>query len=194
MIKYFKNMTENLNNYSVYIEKFLKGDETAASELLDLTYKSVFKFCLFLTGNKQLAEDICHDTYVKALKSLKTLKNHNAFLGWLKQIARNLFFDYKKSSYSSKEHLDIDTALNAKELTIESDIDIILDVMNILKMLPDDDRILIILVEIQGLNHKEAAQVLEIKEGTVKSRLFRIKAKINEFLGNSKAFPLVSNL
>ena len=107
---------------------------------------------------------------------------------------RNLFFDYKKSSYSSKEHLDIDTALNAKELTIESDIDIILDVMNILKMLPDDDRILIILVEIQGLNHKEAAQVLEIKEGTVKSRLFRIKAKINEFLGNSKAFPLVSNL
>ena len=75
------------------------GDPEALAEIYRLTYETVFRFVHFRVGNRQLAEDLTQDTYVRAMKRLASFQTQQSPLqAWLITIARNLVADHFKSS------------------------------------------------------------------------------------------------
>jgi RNA polymerase sigma-70 factor (ECF subfamily) len=158
------------------IKRAVQKDSEAISELIEVSQKSLFTFCFFLTKNKQLAEDLTHDTFLRALTSLAQLKNPEAYLGWLKQIARSLYLDFLKSAAQSQPHISSDD-LDAEDLSTMG-LGLIAEQMttlNVLQKLSEEERSILILADIQEYSYSEIAEILKVREGTVKSRLFRAR-------------------
>jgi RNA polymerase sigma-70 factor (ECF subfamily) len=181
-------MTENKNvNWNELIQKMQSSDEVAFSEFIDVTQKNLFQFCLHLTQSKQFAEDILHDTYLKAFASIATLKNPDVVMAWLKQIARFIFLDYVKSAAHKNEvytehWAEFDTRRSEDQNGLKR------DVFKILNLMSEEDRSILVLIDIQECSYEEAAITLKIPEGTVKSRLFRAREKFSfHYDGTKKA-------
>ncbi len=170
------------------VKKMRAGDDQATTLFVELTQDPLYKFCYYLTNNQQLAEDICHDTLIKGITKIDTIKNPEQILAWLKQIARRQFLDFVKSASQSKVHMDIDEMNSGpSELSSgENRNDDQITAMEALQSLDADDRMLVILVDIEGYSFSEASQIAEIPEGTAKSRVFRARKKMLDFIGTER--------
>src|SRR4051812_44344219 len=73
------------------------GDRDALSRLIEATQDDVYRFCIYLTGEKNLAQDLTQDVFIKVVSHLKNLKEPEQFKSWLFQVAKNLFLDFIKS-------------------------------------------------------------------------------------------------
>lgn len=153
-------------------------DQKAQGELITLTQQRLFKFCFLLGNNRELAEDLCQEAYIKAFNSLEKLQSADAFYAWLFQIAKNLFFDHKRK----KTELPLDE--NAVDKAgPDNQLENIIQVQRILKTFDPDDRYLLLLVELEGLSYRETADLLKISEDAIRSRLHRLR---QEFLKKLK--------
>jgi RNA polymerase sigma-70 factor, ECF subfamily len=169
----------DLPDWKILVEKAREGDRTSLTELIDQTRKPLYAFCYYLCQNRQLAEDITHDAYVKAFSSLDQLKNADVFVAWLKSIARSKFLDFKKAASQSKTHVSfleigeigfLEPGMDAEQFSA----------MQVLARMPEEDRLILTLVDIQEHSYEETATILGIPTGTVKSRLFRSREKFAE--------------
>jgi len=181
-------------SWTILIEKARRKDPQALRELVVRTQQSLFVFCLHLSHDKHVAEDLAQETYLKCFQSLSTLKEPEAIVGWLKSIARHLFLDLAKSASFSSRHItweelqtqedQLNQGLLAWVTTPEQ-----LAAVQILQQLEEADRTILILIDIQECTYVEAAQVLGIPEGTVKSRLFRAREKFSALYVGTKQQP-----
>lgn len=186
------NNKENIDWDSI-VAGVINNNQESIREFVELAQKPLFQFCFYLTSNRQLAEDICHDTLIKALGAIKNLKKRHQALAWMKQIARRLFLDYVKSAAQSKVHVDIDHVGSLADSNSDPETkDRQLLAMQALRSLDEDDRSLVILIDIQGHSYAEAAQATGITEGTAKSRVFRARKKMLHFL-ETNSHPGSSN-
>ena len=164
-------------------------DVEACNQLVALTQQSLYVFCFYLTRSKPAAEDLTHDTYLKGFLVLDQLKEPSALLPWLKTIARHLFLDQKRAAPESQQILSLED-LRPKELsqneTGASDLVDQLAAYQALQQLEESDRSLLVLIEVQGQSYSEVAQILEIPEGTVKSRLNRARQKFSLIFHGTK--------
>ncbi len=153
-------------------ELAVQGNQSAQAALIDLTQLSLFRFCLYLCGNRQLAEDICQDTYIKAFENLKYIQKADSFQSWLMKTAKNLFLDYKKSP-KNKIKADIDDL--AEELGQSENKEQILYIRECLGTLDEAERTILLLIDLEGMSYEEAAQVLDIKLENLKTKLHRAR-------------------
>lgn len=172
-------------DWSDLVTRMKANDRNARSQFIDDTQKDLFQFCFYLTRDRQSAEDILHDTYLKAFKSLESLKNPNSVVSWMKQMARFLYLDYLKSAAVRNEIQSAATLDHASEDS-EDKSNQQLDVTNILAQLEETDRTLLVLIDIQESSYEEAALILQIPVGTVKSRLFRAREKFSFLYDGTK--------
>lgn len=163
--------TDNVD-IGLAVVKVQKGDEPAKGELVSVTQNRLFKFCLLLGHNKELAEDLCQETFIKAFQNIHNLKNPETFLGWMYQIAKNLFIDIKRSA-ASKETVSEESL---KGLSYETDEDLILSVQKVLAQFDPDDRLLLLLIELEGFSYKEAGEIAGLSEDAVRSKLHRLRS------------------
>lgn len=164
-----------------------RKDQQSMARLVESSQQKLFEFCLYLTGNSQLSEDICQDTYIKAFRNIGQLKDPRRIMPWLKQIARRLYIDHCRSSRNSKLHVSMDESSEVFHLEgpgVSSDL---IDAVKLLHRLTEEDRSLLILIEVQGYSYQEAAQALEINEGTLKSRLHRARAQFSSLFKETKS-------
>ena len=63
-----------------------KGDSNAFAKLYELTYQKVYFFSMYLTRDKSLSEDVVQETFIHALKSIKTVKDDKLYIAWLNKI------------------------------------------------------------------------------------------------------------
>ena len=169
------------------VEGVKKNDESSMHSFIENTQTPLLHFCVFITGQSQLAEDLCHDTLVKAFTSIHQLKKPERCMAWLKKIARHLYLDYIKSAAQSRPHLSMDDEFCSIELEAKSGIsEDQIDTLTLLHRLKEEDRVLLTLIDIQGCSYQEVSQVLEIAEGTVKSRLFRAREKMAQLFHGTK--------
>lgn len=172
-------------DWNQLIKRIQAGEDAAYSEFVDLTHVRLMQFCLYLTQSKQFAEDILHDTYLKAFTSIKTLREPLAVQGWLKQIARFLFLDYIKSAAHKNEiHTEVWQDLDQRET--DDKVGVRRDVLKVLNQLSEEDRSILILIDVQESSYDEAATALDIPGGTVKSRLFRAREKFSLLYNGTK--------
>jgi len=144
---------------------------------------SLRAFAVSLCGNPDRADDLVHDTLLKALGGMDSFTEGTNLTAWLFTILRNAYYsDYRKRR---RETADPDGALAARLIAPASQpghMDL-LDFRQALQKLPPDQREALILIGASGLSYDEAAEICGCAAGTMKSRVNRARNRLSELLG-----------
>ncbi len=149
----------------------------------------VYRLAYRLTGNRQDAEDLTQDVFIRVFRSLDTYEPGN-FPGWLHRITTNLFLDRVRRK--SRVRMDgfgegAEDRLLSHEVLPEyavHDANFDPDIEAALASLSDDFRVAVVLCDIEGLSYEEIAAVLGVKLGTVRSRIHRGRTQLRETLAH----------
>ncbi len=144
---------------------------------------SLRAFAVSLCGNPDRADDLVHDTLLKALGSMDSFTEGTNLTAWLFTILRNAYYsEYRKRR---RETADPDGAHAAKleaPPSQPSHMDL-LDFREALQKLPADQREALVLIGASGLSYDEAAEICGCAPGTMKSRVNRARNRLSELLG-----------
>ncbi|CAN3990754.1 hypothetical protein MCBRY_001574 [Methylocystis bryophila] len=153
---------------------------------------SLRAFAVSLSGNPDRADDLVHDTLLKALGSMDSFTEGTNLTAWLFTILRNAYYsDYRKRR---RETADPDGALAARleaPAAQPGHMDL-LDFREALQKLPADQREALILIGASGLSYDEAAEICGCAPGTMKSRVNRARNRLTELLGLEESQRLES--
>jgi RNA polymerase sigma-70 factor (ECF subfamily) len=164
------------------VERAQNGDTAAFGLIYDRYMDTVFRFIYFRVGNRQLAEDLTSDTFLRALKRIGSFTWQGRDLGaWLVTIARNLVADHFKSGryrleVTTGDVLDADREDRGPEGSPESAVvDHITNVtlLTAVKQLNPEQQECIVLRFLQGFSVAETAQTMGKNEGAIKALQFR---------------------
>ncbi len=162
----------------------------------------VFRLAYRLTGNRQDAEDLTQEVFVRVFRSLSSY-TPGTFEGWLHRITTNLFLDQVRR----KQRIRFDALPeDAGDRMAGNDPgpermwefqNLDLDVQAALDTLPPEFRAAVVLCDIEGLSYEEISEVLGIKLGTVRSRIHRGRSQLRKALahrrpGTSAPMPKVA--
>jgi RNA polymerase sigma-70 factor (ECF subfamily) len=140
--------------------------------------------------HEQLAEDLTQDCFLRALKGLDQFDSRSAVKTWLYCIATNLYRDHlrRKSTVSEETStiLDERTAANPEPGAEAETNEEIGRVRRAVDALADDLREPLVLVKLQGLSYKDAAEVMGVTLSTVRMRIHRAHLRLAEELGGRK--------
>lgn len=148
---------------------------TDFDEYVSLYSRELTRLCVKLCGNPHDAEDLFQDTWTRALDKFGQYNREKSFKTWLFTICVSIYKNSGKSKYN-RAGVNFATT-EEKESFInsvpdeEKDIDAYIALHTALSELPKRHRAVIILFYFKDLSQKEIAQILDIPEGTVKSRL-----------------------
>lgn len=153
-----------------------KGDKNAFGRLIELNKVSMYRIALSMLKNKEDIEDAIQNSIVKAYEGIICLRKDEFFKTWLIRILINECKSILKSN-NKVVHIE----------EISSDIGIIQDFSNIeitsaISSLEEDLRVVTTLFYFEDIPQREIAKILNIPEGTVKSRLSRARSKLYELL------------
>ncbi len=127
-----------------------------------------------------LADDLAQETFLKAYKNIRSFRGEAKFSTWLYRIAYNCF---REDARRRKELVGIDeTQLEAEPDPNTVDPALRQDLNQALRLLPLHERTAVLLCCQQGLSHDEAARVLDIPLGTVKTNVLRGREKLKKTL------------
>ena len=144
------------------------------------------RFCVKLCGDVHDAEDLFQDTWARALDRLEQYDASQNFKSWLFTICANIFKNSKKLKYNTSKA--VFSSKEEKERFIQSipaaqkDIDAYLDLHAAMLSLPKKHRLVIVLYYFREFSQSEIARMLDIPEGTVKSRLNTAKKMLKRRL------------
>jgi RNA polymerase sigma-70 factor (ECF subfamily) len=164
------------------VERAQAGDAEAFGLLYDRYFDTVFRFVYFRVGNRQLAEDLTADTFLRALKRIGSFTWQGRDLGaWLVTIARNLVADHFKSGryrleVTTGDVLDAERAESGPEGSPESAVvDHVTNValLKAVKQLNPEQQECIVLRFLQGFSVAETAQAMGKNEGAIKALQYR---------------------
>ncbi|MDO5503147.1 MAG: RNA polymerase sigma factor SigE [Actinomycetia bacterium] len=149
----------------------------------------VYRLAYRLTGNVHDAEDLTHDTFIRVFRSLHTYQP-GTFEGWLHRITTNIFLD--KMRRKQRIRFDALTDEWAARLPgrspspeqVYADTHLDADIQEALGALAPHFRAAVVLCDIEGLTYEEVADVLDIKLGTVRSRIHRGRAQLRTALAH----------
>lgn len=179
-------------NLTELVQQAKEGNGEAMGELYQQTNRRVYTFALRMTNNEEQALDVVQETYLSAMTHLDELRNPDAFIGWLFQIAvnhcRKLY--RKEKHYVSPEQFD-EQETNFFEQLPDLDEQVLPEeaisrketkkqVMDFVNQLPNEQKEAILLYYFSGCSIEQIAQIQECSEGTVKSRLNYGRKKLKE--------------
>ena len=136
-----------------------------------------------------LADDLVQEALMLALQKIDQLKDESAFDGWIYIILNNVWLGYLRKSRPTEDIDQIVMADNAspeQEMLIQQ---IDLMVRNAMATLPNSQRQVVALIDLDGLSYSEVASVLQIPIGTVMSRLNRARSALTESIKRSRRQP-----
>ena len=190
-----RTLTDSLDQ--PLVSRCLDGDEAAWEDLVRQHTRQVYGLCFRFTNSTQQAQDLTQEVFLRVFKTIKTFRStEGSFHTWLARVTRNLLIDHyrrtrqERVTDSIEEQLPMleeaggaapvrpDQALAGREAAT------ILQAT--LQKLSPDLREAVILRDLQEMEYREIAEVLDIPEGTVKSRINRGRAELARLLRKQK--------
>jgi len=171
-----------------YIDKINHGDTKAFAVLVNRYRNMVFNLTLQMLKNRQEAQEVSQDTFVKIYKHLNNFKGDSKFSTWIYRIAYNSCLDRIKTYKKHQNTLGIDEFTENQVRTLETAFDLMdrsdreKSVKDCLKLLPADDATLITLFYYEELSLTEISKVLGIEPNNVKVKLFRARKRLATIL------------
>jgi len=164
-----------------------KDFETIAMVHLDSVYRAAAALC----GRSGQADDLVQATFLKALEQFDTFRQGTNCRAWLLRILRNHWIDLLRRAKVAGPPVPLEDRLLAAPPEAEAEPAGLEDVLErfsdeqvvaALRLLPDDQRWALLLTDVEGLSTAEAAGVLDVPPGTVKSRAWRARQRLRELL------------
>ncbi len=167
----------------------MKGDRQAQFELYRLYSKAMYNICLRMLRNEMDAEDLLQNSFVDIYGKINTFRFQSSIGAWIKRIVINNCINFLK-----KRRLDIvslerqhDDRWDEPEPT-NSNLSLkVKDVKSAISQLPDGYRVVFNLYTLEGYDHKEIAEILDVSEATSKSQYSRAKKRLREMLSQGVA-------
>lgn len=181
-----------MDDESALIARSQAGDLDAFNLLVDRYERQAYSLALRTLGDPDAAADAAQDAFISAWQNLKHLKGQN-FRAWLLRIVINGCYDSLRAR-KRRPAQSLDQMLHDEEAPLElpdpaaspEDEALRLELQRAiqrgLETLPEDQRLALILVDVQGLDYEAAAQILRTQLGTIKSRLNRGRRKLRDWL------------
>ncbi len=184
--------SNSLDLDSTLVERCLTGDASAWEDLVRQHTRRVYGLCYRFTGRDSEAQDLTQDVFLRVFRALASFRSaEGCFSTWLTRLTRNLLIDHYRRTRNQRVTDSIEEQLPGVERGFVSvnrpdsqlagrEASEILQAA--LSRLSPELRETIILRDLQEMEYREIAQVLEIPEGTVKSRLNRGRAELARLL------------
>jgi RNA polymerase sigma-70 factor (ECF subfamily) len=183
-------MKENSRDIdSELIKKAKKGSHGAFNILMNKYYPRVYASIFSFIKSKDDSEDLSQQTFIKVCQQLDTFRGDSAFFTWVYRIAINLAKNFVASSGFKKQK--INTSIQEAEIDISSFDDIesavihnesLEEISNFIDSLPESLKTAFVLRESEGKSYEDIAAITETPIGTVRSRIFRARESIVDFI------------
>jgi RNA polymerase sigma-70 factor (ECF subfamily) len=163
------------------VHRAIDGDQYAMKELYKHYSHDMFNIAMRMLANREDAEDLIQESFIKAFKSLSQLNDPGIFGGWLRKIVINSCLRYvkKKVRFNMLPEGVEEIEEENTGLLNESNFAIIHDAI---KRLPDGCRQIFLLYTMEDYKHKEIGSLLNISESTSKSQYLRAKKMLHQHL------------
>jgi RNA polymerase sigma-70 factor (ECF subfamily) len=157
-----------------------QGEKEAFESIVALWQKPLLTFARRYLDQETDAWDAVQETWIAAIKGLNKLQNPGLFVSWMFRVLTNKCIDRIRKK-QTEEHLlkNANIKLESPEISNESEF-----LSRAVQGLPDEQKVLVMLRFGQGLQIGQIATILNMAEGTVKSRLHRALARLREILGD----------
>ena len=186
----------NLDADAQLVERCLAGQDAAWEDLVKLHTRRVYSICYRFTNSDAEAQDLTQDVFLRVFKNLKSFRaGEGLFVVWLTRLTRNLLIDHYRRTRMDRATESIEDQVKVLEETtaVLARTDGMLagreasEVLQAgLQKLSPELRETVILRDLEELEYREIAQVLNVPEGTVKSRLNRGRAELARVLRRHK--------
>lgn len=190
-----RNLIESVDQSLV--SRCLGGDEAAWEELVRQHTRQVYGLCFRFTNSAQEAQDLTQEVFLRVFKTIKTFRSTEGSFGtWLARVTRNLLIDHYRRTRQQRvtdsiedqlpvlEQVGTSGAARPDQALAGREASEILQAT--LQKLSPDLREAVILRDLQEMEYREIADVLDIPEGTVKSRINRGRAELARLLRKQK--------
>ena len=167
-------------------------NQSALERLLTRHEQQLFATCLRIVGDRETARDLTQDTFVRIIQALDSFDERAKFTTWMTRIAMNGCISHlRKQKHRRAASLDATTAggvmprslLESGEPTAGGRVEMDESLRQLglaMQLLEPEQRAILVLRDMRGLEYREITETLNIAVGTVKSRLFRARAALRE--------------
>jgi RNA polymerase sigma-70 factor (ECF subfamily) len=162
-----------------------KGDFTAYEQLYHRHVGRIYGICLRMTANRDEAEDMTQQTFIRAWERLDTFRGEAGFAAWLRRIAVNMVLSDRRSPRHRAEKTveDIQLVEAHRPLAPVASRNP-LDLERAIERLPERARMVFVLHDVEGYRHDEIATLLDIATGTSKAQLHRARKLLRKVLAS----------
>jgi RNA polymerase sigma-70 factor (ECF subfamily) len=167
-----------------YINLVLKGDTNAFAALVDRYKDMVYTLSLRMIRNREEAEELAQDTFIKVYRSLGKFKGESKFSTWLYKVAYNTCLDRLKKNKREQYTIAIDEYTEQQVAALHNTFDAIEDkerkqmLQDCLHLLPGEDGFLLTLYYFEEQSVKEISKIIGVTTNHVKIKLFRSRKKL----------------
>jgi len=164
------------------------GDRDALDRFVALTYRDVHDLCRYL-GDRDNTDDLAQETYQRAVQSLHRYRAEGPAKHWLLTIARRTCADAARKRQRRRGLSLRISSLADDELVVPADAGRRPDIADLLHELDDDRREAFVLTQLSGFRYDEAADLLGVPIGTIRSRVSRAREQLVGLLAASEHEP-----
>jgi len=186
----------NLDSEAQLIEQCLAGEDTAWEDLVKVYTRRVYAMCYRFTNSPTEAQDLTQEVFLRVFRTLKSFRvGEGSFLVWLTRLTRNLLIDHYRRTRADRvtDSIEDQRGVLEEKVALSTRTDGILAGREAsealqagLAKLSPELREAVILRDVEEMEYREIAQVLNVPEGTVKSRLNRGRAELARVLRRHK--------
>ena len=165
------------------IALFLDGDQRAFYLIVEDYKDEIFTLCFNLLSDYDEANDVAQDVFIKVYKSIGKFNFESKFSTWLYRVTVNTCISYihkvkKNRTVRVEESIDEINAIPAKDSSDKTTV----AVKEALNKIPQKEKTILVLKDIDGFSYKEIAEILNINIGTVRSRISRARESMKHHL------------
>lgn len=174
------------------VRRFQAGDRGAFAALVARHERRVYNLALRMTGREEDARDATQDAFLAALRKLHTFRGEAAFTTWMHRVTVNACYDLLRKRQRAPLPLEARGAEDDRPPPEPpapdhaEEVGTAIDVRRALLQVPEEFRAVLVLCDIQDLSYEEAAHVLGVPVGTVKSRLHRGRVALGRLLAGER--------
>ena len=163
------------------VRRCKSGDEGAWNVIVDRYSNIIFNLAFNFFGNREDAEDVTQDIFLKIYNNMGKFREERNFNSWLLTLSKNYCIDHWRRHKKGVKRVDLDDGLIKDDVTPEERVIKNQDVVSLRKkiaVLEPDLRMLLIMRDIQEFSYQEISDSLKLPLGTIKSRINRARVKL----------------